>query len=82
MKWDEADWEAKRLKASPDAAAPATVSPSLTVDILLELPDKPSIAVLPFQNIRGYPEQEYFVDRLVEDIIPALSSFKSQFVVE
>ena len=48
---------------------------------VLELPDKPSIAVLPFQNMSGDPEQEYFVDGLVEDIITALSRFKSLFVI-
>lgn len=47
----------------------------------LTLPDKPSIAVLPFQNMSGDPEQEYFVDGLVEDIITALSRFKSLFVI-
>jgi adenylate cyclase len=47
----------------------------------LPLPDKPSIAVLPFQNMSGDPEQEYFVDGLVEDIITALSRFKSLFVI-
>ncbi|GEP61892.1 adenylate/guanylate cyclase domain-containing protein [Reyranella soli] len=47
----------------------------------LPLPDKPSIAVLPFQNISGDPEQEYFVDGLVEDIITSLSRFKSLFVI-
>jgi adenylate cyclase len=45
------------------------------------LPDKPSIAVLPFQNMSGDPEQEYFVDGLVEDIITGLSRFKSLFVI-
>src|SRR5262249_42197473 len=45
------------------------------------LPDKPSIAVLPFQNMSGDPEQEYFVDGLVEDIITALSRLSSFFVV-
>src|SRR6476659_603013 len=39
----------------------------------LPLPDKPSIAVLPFQNMSGDPEQEYFADGIVEDIITALS---------
>ena len=39
----------------------------------LPLPDKPSIAVLPFQNMSGDPEQEYFADGMVEDIIAALS---------
>jgi hypothetical protein len=43
------------------------------------LPDKPSIAVLPFQNMSGDPEQEYFADGLVEDIITALSRFRSLF---
>ena len=45
------------------------------------LPDKPSIAVLPFQNMSGDPEQEYFSDGMVEDIITALSRFKSLFVI-
>jgi adenylate cyclase len=47
----------------------------------LPLPDKPSIAVLPFQNMSGDPEQAYFVDGLVEDIITGLSRFKSLFVI-
>jgi TolB-like protein len=41
----------------------------------LSLPDKPSIAVLPFENLSGDPEQEYFADGIVEDIITALSRF-------
>ena len=45
------------------------------------LPDKPSIAVLPFQNMSGDPEQDYFADGVVEDIITALSRFKSLFVI-
>lgn len=45
------------------------------------LPDKPSIAVLPFQNMSGQPEQEYFADGMVDDIITALSRFKSLFVI-
>jgi adenylate cyclase len=48
---------------------------------VLALPDKPSIAVLPFQNLSGDPEQEYFADGMVEDIITALSRFKSLFVI-
>lgn len=47
----------------------------------LALPDKPSIAVLPFQNMSGDPEQEYFADDMVEDIIAAISRFKSLFVI-
>jgi adenylate cyclase len=45
------------------------------------LPDKPSIAVLPFQNMSGDPEQEYFADGMVEEITTALSRFKSLFVI-
>src|SRR4029077_17870347 len=40
---------------------------------VLPLPDKPSIAVLPFQNMSGDPEQDYFADGMVEEIITALS---------
>jgi len=47
----------------------------------LTLPDKPSIAVLPFQNMSGDPEQEYFADGIVEDIITALSRFRQLFVI-
>jgi adenylate cyclase len=48
---------------------------------LLALPDKPSIAVLPFQNISGDPEQEYFADGMVEDIITELSRIRWLFVI-
>ena len=47
----------------------------------LTLPDKPSIAVLPFQNMSGDPDQEYFADGTVEDIITALSRFRQLFVI-
>src|SRR5208283_5235932 len=53
------------LAAAPDAAP---------------LPDKPSIAVLPFANMSGDPEQEYFVDGMVEEIITALSRIRWLFV--
>src|SRR5215472_10253197 len=57
-------------KASTVAASPA-----------LRLPDKPSIAVLPFANMRGDPEHEYFADGMVEEIITALSSIRWLFVI-
>jgi TolB-like protein/Tfp pilus assembly protein PilF len=47
----------------------------------LALPDKPSIAVLPFQNLSGDPEQDYFADGMVEDIITGLSRIKWLFVI-
>jgi TolB-like protein len=47
----------------------------------LVLPDKPSLAVLPFTNLSSDPEQEYFADGIVEDITTALSRFRSLFVI-
>src|SRR5713101_9178907 len=58
----------------PDALLPVDPKP-------LALPDKPSIAVLPFQNMSGDPEQDYFADGIVEDIITGLSRFKWLFVI-
>jgi len=56
--------------------------PALAIgEIDLRLPDKPSIAVLPFANMSGDPEQEYFADGVTEDIITELSRFKSLFVI-
>jgi TolB-like protein/class 3 adenylate cyclase len=49
--------------------------------LVLPLPDKPSIAVLAFQNMSGDPEQEYFVDGMAEDIITALSRMRWLFVI-
>jgi TolB-like protein/class 3 adenylate cyclase len=64
--------------------AAATGTPkSVPVDgaPVLPLPDKPSIAVLPFANMSGDPEQEYFVDGMVEEIITALSRIRWLFVI-
>jgi adenylate cyclase len=47
----------------------------------LPLPDKPSLVVLPFQNMSGDPEQEYFADGMVEEITTALSRVRSLFVI-
>jgi adenylate cyclase len=47
----------------------------------IEIPDKPSIAVLPFTNMSGDPEQEYFSDGITEDIITELSRFSALFVI-
>jgi adenylate cyclase len=47
----------------------------------LTLPDKPSIAVLPFANMSGDPEQAYFADGMVEEIITALSRIRWLFVI-
>src|SRR5271169_7262178 len=55
--------------------------PQIPMAAALALPDKPSLVVLPFQNMSGDPEQEYFVDGLVEDITTALSCIRSLFVI-
>src|SRR3982075_2807403 len=70
------------VREAQGAAGPAVtdnvVEPSKPA---LSLPDKPSIAVLPFHNLSGDPEQEYFADGMVDDIITALSRFKALFVI-
>ncbi len=75
--WEASDWQ-------PLAAPEVTVAPAATSQsspTLLPLPDKPSIAVLPFENMSGDPEQEYFTDGLTEDILTELSRFHSLFVI-
>src|SRR6516225_2299348 len=61
------------LGASSRAAVPAGAP--------LPLPDKPSLVVLPFLNMSGDPEQDYFVDGMVEEIITALSRIRWLFVI-
>jgi len=77
VKWEPSDWRrpsSLTLEPSYDQRQPSSVEQ-------LALPDKPSIAVLPFQNFSVDPEQEYFADGIVEDIITALSRFKFLFVI-
>lgn len=61
--------------------SPETVSADMLGDHLFALPDKPSIAVLPFVNMSGDREQEYFADGITEDIITALSHYRWFFVI-
>jgi adenylate cyclase len=69
-------WRARpAANATPAAIAVDRPTPTLA------LPDKPSIAVLPFTNMSGDPEQEYFADGMVEDIITALSRMTWLFVI-
>ena len=76
-----------RMESSPPAATdrpePATPGAAIAIDKTVPravhsppTPDKPSIAVLPFENMSGDPEQEYFVDGMVEEIITALSRIR------
>ena len=64
----ESEWHRAGAVASIDAAEP-------------DLPDKPSIAVLPFDNMSGDPEQGYFADGITEDIITDLSKVSGLFVI-
>ena len=70
VKWEPSDWP---MLATPELAVSSPVP--------LPLPDKPSIAVLPFQNMSGDPDQEYFADGMAEEIITALSRFRSLVVI-
>ncbi len=69
-----------RVRAT--GATPTETTPNATpTEIAPVLPDKPSIAVLPFQNMSGDPEQEFFADGIAEDIITALARYPSLFVI-
>lgn len=65
----------------PDIDERSAVAAQHPSSSTLALPEKPSITVLPFQNLSGDPEQEYFADGVVEDIIAALSRIRWLFVI-
>ncbi len=70
------------LKAASDAGAPVrSDSAHEAPETRLALPDKPSIAVLPFQNMSEDPEQDYFADGMVEELVTGLSRIKWLFVI-
>jgi adenylate cyclase len=70
VKWNPAAW--KFRAAVPGAPSIGPAPP--TADVPLTLPDKPSIAVLPFQNMSGDPEQEYFTDGITSSCTAKMSS--------
>jgi len=78
---DKGEIALKNLARPVHVFSIAGSKPTAAMPPALTLPDKPSIAVLPFQNMSGDPEQEYFVDGIVDDIISALSRFKWLFVI-
>ena len=77
------DMGEQKLKniARPVRAYRVSPSKAAADNPTLPLPEKPSIAVLPFNNLSGDPEQEYFADGVVEDIITALSRIRWLFVI-
>ena len=74
---------ALELRKSPSTAAPLAEGVALSGEVadLPTLPDRPSIAVLPFANMSGDPEQEYFADGMVDDLLMALSRVRWLFVI-
>jgi TolB-like protein/class 3 adenylate cyclase len=70
-----------RARIGPSSSPAMLTKPPTGTAQPLALPDKPSIAVLPFINMSGDPEQDYFADGMAEDIITALSHFKALFVI-
>jgi adenylate cyclase len=77
------DVGAQKLKniAQPVRAYRVTGTPVITITPPKLTTDKPSIAVLPFDNMSGAPDQQYFSDGITEDIITELSRFRSLFVI-
>jgi TolB-like protein/class 3 adenylate cyclase len=71
---------AQPLRVYRVGSSPASNQP-IAPTAALPLPDKPSIAVMPFQNMSGDPEQDYFADGMVEEIITALSRIRWLFVI-
>ena len=80
---DHAEWrQPPRETELPASSAPAEIAePVQRMSLPPALSDGPSIAVLPFQNMSGDPEQEYFADGMVEEIITALSRIRWLFVI-
>ena len=71
----------RAYQVKPERRTKAEAAAAEAPSAQLALPDKPSIAVLPFQNMSGDPEQDYFADGIVEDIITALSRMRWLFVI-
>jgi adenylate cyclase len=87
---DQGEWAVKNLprplrthyvRADAGGLGEVADPPSAPAGVLRPGPERPAIAVLPFANMSGDPEQEYFADGMVDDLITALSRFKELFVI-
>jgi len=72
----------KGVRFVAEVTEDGTLAAAAAPELSLALPDNPSIAVLPFANLSGDPEQEYFADGMVEEIITALSRIRWLFVID
>jgi adenylate cyclase len=88
VQWSAADWSQRGNGALPSLASGvpsstlvSTAASMASLTAPPPLPDKPSIAVLPFTNMSADPEQEYFTDGMTEDIITEMSRFHEIFVI-
>ena len=77
----ETDTQALAAPRAADADTALPVNGGASGQLSLALPDRPSIAVLPFDNLGSEPGQEHFIDGVTEDIITELSRFRSLFVI-
>ena len=81
MRWRQFGRRGSRNHTAPPRASPDPTGPTAVAAGGLALPDRPSIAVLPFTNMSGDPEQEYFADGMAEDLITDLSKISGLFVI-
>jgi TolB-like protein/class 3 adenylate cyclase len=74
VRWEPSDWQ-------QTVTAQTTIASLSAPQVPLPLPDKPSIAVLPFENMSGDSEQEYFADGVAEDVLTTLSKIEELMVI-
>ena len=81
VEWSAADWCGEAGKGPSPSVAAGFPTSAAALTLPPALPDKPSIAILPFTNMSADPEQEYFTDGITEDIITEMSRFHEIFVI-
>jgi adenylate cyclase len=81
VEWSAADWSGEAGKGASPSVVAGSATSAAALTLPPALPDKPSIAILPFTNMSADPEQEYFTDGITEDIITEMSRFHEIFVI-